>query len=320
MPRPLQCLPTVIVLWATSRTCEAFMAFRYTPNSSHTKLFMRASPSDFAEQSRRKFLLTGLASALLTNTIQVPAAYAVARSTSEAKITDKIFIDINGLPTEEGVVEANNRIVIGLFGDDAPGPVSLLKQLVSKEGLRAKCRPREERVLQKEQLEANKVYNSCIENEDNGVTYDLSQVWRVSKDKRIDLGAVSGRYIAREFPEFSDGGSSSGLKHDSPGVVSVRRGNDGGFGFTIYPGGEDAGDLDKDNIVVGRVLEGMDTVLRINYIPVVQAARVNYKALAGGEKERVAPSRACRYGSANLYCNELKPLKKLTISRTGIVT
>ena len=295
------------------------MAFSYKPKSYVANISMKMTSSNFAEQSRRKILISGFTSVLLTNTFQVPVTYAIERSSSDAKVTDRIFIDINGLPTEEGALEVNTRIVIGLFGDDAPGPVSLLKQLVSTMGLPAKCRRREERALQREQLEANKVYNSCIESGDKGVTYNLSQVWRVSKGKRIDLGAVSGRYIAREYPDFSDGGSPNELKHDAPGVVSVRRGNEGGFGFTIYPGGANASDLDRDNIVVGRVLEGMDVVLRINDIPVVQSAKVNYKAFAGGDKERVAPSRACRYGSSNLYCNELKPLKKLIILRTGIV-
>ena len=61
-------------------------------------------------------------------------------------------------------------------------------------------------------------------------------------------------------------------------------------------------DLDKDNIVVGRVLEEMDVVLRMNNIPVIQSAA----KLEGGQ-ERAGPSRVCRYGSAHLYCNELKP-------------
>ena len=56
--------------------------------------------------------------------------------------------------------------MIGLFGDDAPQPVSVLKQLVSKGGYKSKCKPLDtSRLLQKEQLEANKVYNSCLENE-----------------------------------------------------------------------------------------------------------------------------------------------------------
>lgn len=248
-------------------------------------------------------------------------AVAVEKSTVEAKITDTIYIEISGLVPPAAADDPNpnnNRIVIGLFGNDAPGPVSIIKQLVSEGGYPAKCKPREERMLQKEQLEANKVYATCIENEDNGVTYDLSQVWRVSNNKRIDLGAVSGKYVAREYPNFFS--EQSALRHDSPGVVSVRRGNDGGFGFTIYPGGgtprnnDATNDLDKENIVIGRVLEGMDVVIRINEVPVIQSAKLSFSG-----KERAGPSRACRYGSTNLYCNELKPLRKLVISQTGIM-
>lgn len=292
------------------------------------------SPKLMEPSSRRKILgavsrvpLTIPAWAfLLQPTLLISPAVAETeeKSTLKAKITDKIFIDINGLPQTEEPQVNNNRIVIGLFGEDAAGPVSIIKQLVSNDGYPAKCKPREERLLQKEQLEANKVFNSCVENESKGVTYDLSQVWRVSKNKRIDLGAVSGKYIAREYPDFSS--STTGLRHDVPGAVSVRRGKDGGFGFTIYPGDismatmnsinnkSSANDLDNDNIVVGRVLEGMDVVLRMNNIPVIQSA-----AKFQGGQERAGPSRACRYGSTNLYCNELKPLRKLTISKTGIL-
>lgn len=292
------------------------------------------SPKLMEPSSRRKILgavtrvpLTIPALAFLLQPallISPVVAETEEKSTLKAKITDKIFIDINGLPQTEEPQVNNNRIVIGLFGEDAAGPVSVIKQLVSNDGYPAKCKPREERLLQKEQLEANKVFNSCVENETKGVTYDLSQVWRVSKNKRIDLGAVSGKYIAREYPDFSS--STTGLRHDVPGAVSVRRGKDGGFGFTIYPGdlsmtitntinNNNAGnDLDNDNIVVGRVLEGMDVVLRMNNIPVIQSA-----AKFQGGQERAGPSRACRYGSANLYCNELKPLRKLTISKTGIL-
>jgi len=167
-------------------------------------------------------------------------------------------------------------------------------------------------------LEANKVYNSCMETQDTkGVTYDLSTVWRVVKNERIDLGAVSGKYVSRESPYFEGGNAS--LKHDLEGVVSVRRGSDGRFGFTIYPGnGDGAGtgsnaELDEDNIVIGRVIDGMDIVRRLNQIPVVKSAGF------GGGQKRSAPSRACRYGGSDSYCNEFKPLKKILISRTGTV-
>ena len=179
------------------------------------------------------------------------------------------------------------------------------------------------------------MYNACKETESSkGVDYDLSTVWRVKKDERIDLGAVSGKYVARFPPDFQ--GSGSGLTHDAEGVVSVRRGRDGGFGFTIYPGtgtgtgtgtgstGGTKSDLDEDNIVVGRVIDGMDVVRRLNRIPVVQSVGFNYKGglFAGGNNKsetKSAPSRACRYGSSELYCNEFKPLKKILISRTGVL-
>ena len=95
--------------------------------------------------------------------------------------------------------------------------------------------------------------------------------------------------------------------------MSVRKGSDGGYGFTIYPGLGDASILNEDNIVVGRVIEGMDVVQKLNEIPVVKSA------LAGGSNGKNAPSRACRYGGTELYCNENKPLKKVLIQSTGIL-
>lgn len=252
--------------------------------------------------------------------LQKGEPYAPSRSTSEAQVTSKIYIQLKGLPTDESndikQQESDDVIIIGLFENDAPGPASILKQLVSNEGYPAKCKPREVRTLQREQLEANKVYNSCMEMQDTkGVNYDLSTVWRVIKDERIDLGAVSGKFVARESPYFE--GGNERLKHDVEGVVSVRRGNDGGFGFTIYPGknGLSNADLDQDNIVVGRVIGGLDVVQRLNDLPVVQSAK-----FSGSANKRSAPSRACRYGSTELYCNEFKPLRKILIQNSGIIT
>ncbi|KAL7463471.1 hypothetical protein ACHAXS_003836 [Conticribra weissflogii] len=283
--------------------------------------------------TRRDFF-TSLASARLLATVLAPSSSAFllpesafatesTRSTSEAVITDKVFIEFKGIPSADGSSSSssgNQRIVIGLFGNDAPQPVSILKQLVTKEGYKSKCKPLDtSRLLQKEQLEANKVYNACLETEDViGVNYDLSTVWRIIPNQRIDVGAVSGKFVARENPNFQDG--KSGLTHDAAGVVSVRRGDDGGYGFTIFPGGSDVGAtiLDEDNVVVGRVVEGMDVVERLNALPVVKSAGVNYMALTGGPNAKNAPSRACRYGGP-MYCNENKPLKKVLIEKTGVL-
>ncbi|KAL7520232.1 hypothetical protein ACHAWX_004965 [Stephanocyclus meneghinianus] len=300
------------------RAKSIFLHSNETPKNGHNFELDTHNKSP----TRRDFFasIAAVSNAFIASTL--PAG-ALAASTADATITDKIFIEFKGIPTA-GASESNSsdRIVIGLFGNDAPQPVSILKQLVTKEGYKSKCKPLDtSRLLQKEQLEANKVYNSCLENEDTiGVNYDYSSVWRVIPNQRIDVGAVTGKFVARENPNFQDT-EGNALLHDSPGVVSVRRGNDGGYGFTIFPGHKGdvgAAILDEDNIVVGKVIEGMDVVQRLNEMPVVKSAGVNYMALTGGPNAKNAPSRACRYGGP-MYCNENKPLKKVLIEKTGIL-
>lgn len=152
------------------------------------------------------------------------------------------------------------------------------------------------------------------------------------RDQRIDLGAVSGKFVSRVSPMFEVEPSNNNLlKHDREGVVSVRRGNDGGFGFTIYPGDGDGGgggggakgaatagaQLDEENIIVGQVLEGMDVVRRLNELPVVRSAGASVMGM--GASKRSAPTRACRYGGSEAFCNEFKPLKKILISNSGVL-
>ena len=183
--------------------------------------------------SRRSFLIQNSAvlSCGVASIYAIPNANAI--DSLPAEVTDKIFIDFQGLPPqdESAYGKETDRIVIGLFGKDEPSAVNTVLQIVSPSGIPAKCKPKAERILEREQLEANKVYNTCKASEDIGVTYDLSSVWRIIKDERIDVGAVSGRFIARENPTF-DGNRI--LRHDFPGAVSVRKGSDGGFGLTIW--------------------------------------------------------------------------------------
>jgi cyclophilin family peptidyl-prolyl cis-trans isomerase len=251
-------------------------------------------------------------------------AAAVASSTDDSEITDRIFVEIKGLPSSTSSSSSSSteprRIVIGLFGKYSPNTVSKLKNLVTSQGLATPCRPKAERSLQREQLEANQVYNMCKEDENRGINLLYSTVWRIIKNERIDVGAVSGKFVAREFPDFQEeiGGGGSTLKHDTPGVVSVRRGNEGGFGFTIYPGnGEDARFLDEEHIVVGKVIEGMDVVRELNEVPVIASSKFNYMGLTGGPTTKSAPTRSCRYGGP-MYCNENKPLIKLSIVNAGV--
>jgi len=235
---------------------------------------------------------------------------SAAADSSSPEITDKIYVDIKA-PTDA----EPRRIVIGLYGKEAPKSTEMLKQLVST-GMPSRCKPLGTRLLQKEQLEANKVYNACIENESKGVTYEYGTIWRIIKDYRIDVGTVSGKFIAREFPNWDD---SNSLPHKL-GSVSVQKGNESGYGFVIQPSENQNSPLQSTNVVVGEVVEGLDTVAKLNDTPVVTSSKaVNYMALTGSDGMRDAPSRSCRYGSGNLYCNEFKPLQKLSIVSTGVL-
>ena len=308
--------------------------YRYVPMTRHSEvktdrahsLQLTQKDMDASIVSSRRILLqqcATLSSALLVSTLGIkplPALATDSDTSLAAGVTDKVFVDIKGLPGADGSIASGEtkRIVIGLFGKEAPRSTDKIKKLMSTAGLAAKCKPKEKRVLEREQLEANKVYNSCIEGESKGVNYDYATVWRVVKGERIDFGSVAGRFVAREFPTWEEDKVDTSLKHDRPGIVSVRRGSDSGFGFSVYPGGGSATDLDDDHIVVGQVLEGMDVIEQLNAVPVITSAKVNYMALVGGPTTKSAPSRSCRYGG-DMYCNENKPLIKLTISKTGVV-
>jgi cyclophilin family peptidyl-prolyl cis-trans isomerase len=283
--------------------------------------------------SRRAWLQKGVATAsgiVMACTLAPLPSLADSLSSSSsssaaAQVTDKVYMEIKGLPGPDGSVQTGElkRVVIGLFGSEAPQSVDKIKKLMSAKGLPAPCKPREERLLQREQLEANKVFNSCTEGQDKGVNYDYASIWRIIQGERIDVGAVAGRFVARESPEWQEAQPVT-LTHDRPGIVSVRKGSDSGFGFTIYPGGGGEGggraakELDEDHIVVGQILEGMDVIQQLDATPVITSAKVNYMGLVGGPTTKSAPSRSCRYGG-DMYCNENKPLIKLTIYKTGIV-
>ena len=333
---------------------------------------------------RRTFLTVAVAAATATVVPVSPSAFAASsseessssnplpsivtiktKSTSDATITDKIYIEFKGLsPTADSSTSAAtttttttpDRIVIGLFGKDAPQPVSILKSLVTTQGYPAKCKPLENndnynaRLLEKERLEGRKVYNTCLQSQDNqGVNYYYSTVWRVIPNIRIDVGAtVSGKFIARENPIFMDKenddstttttATTSRLTHDTPGVVSVRRGDGGGYGFTIFPGSGTStstseydatlfsvSTLNDENIVVGRIIEGMDVIQRLNNVPVIHNT---FAATAGGGGQSSSssssvlkgmPSRGCRYGGSEYFCAENKPLRKIVLDKMGVL-
>jgi len=278
--------------------------------------------------------------AATTTTVAMTGGFptqANAAPTNIGEVTDKVFVDVSGLSVSASAETGQTqRIVLGLFGTDAPSCVQKLKLLhqsgsfsSSSSGLPAPCKPlKGDFLIQREQLEANKVYRSCTESLAKGVTYDYAQIWRIVKDERIDFGSVSGKFIAREFPTWGEKAATISAddyittSSATSYLVAVRKGSDSGFGYTLFPSSTAVKNKDflENYIVVGKVVEGEDIVAAINNVSVVSSAKnLNYMAIVGGGgTKNNAPDRSCRYGGP-MYCNENKPLTKLTMFRTGIL-
>ena len=257
------------------------------------------------------------------------------------EITDKVFVDVSGLSASASAeTGTTQRIVLGLFGKDAPSSVAKLKLLHGTEGLVAPCKPlKEDFLIQREQLEANKIHRSCIESQNRGVTYDYAQIWRIVRDERIDFGSLAGKFNAREYPTWAEKATTTTTKKpsdyiaDNDGLasstskykylVAVRKGSDSGFGYTLFPVATASSNQDflENYLVVGSVIEGEEVVEQINNVSVVASAKVNYMSIVGGGNsgsKSNAPKKDCRYGGP-MYCNENKPLTKLTMFRTGVL-
>jgi hypothetical protein len=126
------------------------------------------------------------------------------------------------------------------------------------------------------------------------------------KNKRADFGQVQGKFALRVAPT-SPSDESKGISHDRAGLLSVPRGG-GVFDFSITLG--PAIELDESNIVIGQIVsddaEGASTLSFINQIPVV--------AYVGqGQGNEASRSKSCSYGSAETFCSQMKPIKKITI-------
>ena len=107
---------------------------------------------------------------------------------------------------------------------------------------------------------------------------------------------------------------SAGLSHDAAGLLSVRRG--GGtfdFGITSAPTPED----DADFAVIGRVVEGMDSVAALDAVTIVKAADV--LNADGGLDPKGSRGKVCEYANPQPFCAQGKPLKKITLLRSSVL-
>ena len=156
------------------------------------------------------------------------------------------------------------------------------------------------------------VWKQCVASQAEPATYDGSQIWRVIQGRRVDAGAVRGKFALRDPPPTPPT-EGAALKHSEAGLLSVRRGG-GTFDFGITTGPDPASDADY--VVIGRVVDGLDTLAALDALPVVKAAAMMGQSDRGAEGSR---EKSCAYGSTEAYCSQLKPLKKVTLARAAVL-
>jgi len=210
-------------------------------------------------------------------------------------------VELNVAVQLSGAESMRKRIVVGLYGKEAPQACQNFVALANS-ALEAPCRADEPEDEAKQRVARN-----CFEDESTLVTYTGSSVWRILKDERIDFGQVNGKFAERIAPTWPPAEASATLKHDRAGLLSVPRG--GGafdFGLTLAP--QPALDTASSYAVIGEVLEGLDDLLYLNELPVVKY--VGQSAAATD----VSRSKRCFYGSGETFCSQGRPLKKCTLT------
>ena len=256
--------------------------------------------------SSRVQLLLG-ASAL---TILPRPEAAFAESTAAATITDKVRLEfIEQVSAQES---RTLPMVIGLFGKDAPSSVETFKKAAASQ-LDVKCPASvdlSDEIMERGKQSKKAALKGCLGNEFEPVSYAYSQIWSIEGGKRINAGAVQGKFALRLAPTAPTSESAS-LSHDAPGLLSVRRGG-GAFDFHITTAAN-AG-YDSDYAVIGRVIEGMDSVMEIDKMPTVKAAEV-----FGIEDPSASRSMKCEYNNPNPFCAQSKPLRKVTLIRAAVL-
>lgn len=232
--------------------------------SAASPLALEATMQLVHARGRRNAVARGLAAALLV----ARPEEAVAK---EPRITARCAFDLrigqdNSIPLR--------RVVIGLFGDEAP--------ILTRNFIQA-CKGR---------------YPG---DEGSGlVNYRLSDVKTIVKDRNIRWAKFQygnsrqrvtnqpfigqPRMVYSEDPlagEDTQTTETNQLRHDILGRVSMPRGG-GTFDFNIAPVAN-ATWLDEDNVVIGQVLEGLDVIEDINQVPCVASNSIR-DALAASAK------------------------------------
>ena len=258
----------------------------------------------------RRTALCGLG-ALAALGIPTPQQAYAASTTATAVVTDKVALEFVSLSGMDGA-QQSLPMTIGLFGNDAPQAVRTFKAACAGK-LDAPC-PSDvdtsQELMERSKQSKKAAYKSCLGSAGEPVSYAYSQVWSIQGGKRINAGAVQGKFALREAPKTAVT-ESAGLSHDAPGLLSVKRGG-GVFDFAITTA--PTPEFDAEYAIIGRVLEGMESVAAIDAMPVVKAADA-----FGIADPSASRSMSCEYSNPQPFCAQGKPLRKVTLRQTAVL-
>jgi cyclophilin family peptidyl-prolyl cis-trans isomerase len=225
---------------------------------------------------------------LTTTTLSTFSGSAFALTTVDAKVTSKVRLDFSVASSKP------KAVTLGLFGEAAPESTKLFRTLCEGD-------------LRKSIGYTGAQVSSIMKDESITINKFAKGADKKTESYRNEAGVVRLRSLDLSSDvEISD---SNDLKHDVEGALSMQKGG-GSFGFTISPKANE--DLDEDNIVIGRVIGGMDVVKELNEIPVTRddplGSKTAFSSLGKGVDGRA------KIASVN------KPLKKIRIAACSVLS
>lgn len=194
----------------------------------------------YSSSTRRQFLRVFTLISLSTTTTILNSTPINSETFISPKVTDHVYFEISVAGKQYG------RIIVDLYGDEAPKSVDTFKNLV----------------------------NGTLRSRSGKSTgYRYSQASKIVANKRIELGRIKQidtinqqpgtpqrQLIPVPIPENRD---NNLLSHNQPGLISVKRG--GSFEFNVLLDADST--LDEQSIVIGKIVDGMDVIERLSKIP-----------------------------------------------------
>lgn len=285
--------------------------------SENTKTPSLSSSAANLFHSRRSTLLTSLAATLplLTLSQNNPAFAAVEETPAAAPqiqldaITDRVYLEFGLCP--EGVrsdrrlgdksilcsdPEEIGRIVIGLYGNAAPGTVANFKTLIATQALNGTCLSK---IIPGQWLVAG--------------TQGPKRSGLLSPPAELTRNADLLSSTAFKLDHRKPGTVSLNLSENEDDTSIQYSGSYRPLSFLITTGPAPAQSLDGENIVFGATLEGLDVISSISRVPTFQPPKGNGRAfndLAKFIGDDRASKTSAKWG---------KPLKAVLITGSGVL-